>query len=48
MHIYIHICAAMVGIRSEATSRFIGDPETLDATHTTDSRLHMTHTQDFT
>ena len=33
---------------SEATSRFSGEPETLDAAHNTDYRLNTTQTKDCT
>ena len=32
----------LAGIRSEATSRFSGKPETLNVTHKTNQRLHIT------
>ena len=36
----------LTGIRSEAASRFSGEPETLNATHKTHYRLHITQTKD--
>ena len=36
------------GIRRAATSRFGGEPETLNARHKTDCRLHITQTEDYT
>ena len=36
---------ASAGIRSAGTSRMSGEPETLNATHKTDRRLHITPTK---
>ena len=47
-HIYIYIYISIGRNQERAMSRFSGEPETINATHKTDKRLHITQTKDCT